>query len=394
MKQTVKSRSRFSAQTPISIEREFSLYHLDASPAKRSTTRDYIEQLNTSLSNNRFKVVEEVAGSAFEIKICFSSIQEIATDLKIAYSAALTQAKKMDLMVIGISPPQLPDEYNEFFTTKAFPNIKQFLGKSNSIHIHVGGYSQEELLLRYNVGNMLAPLLLDISQSSIIDGFERGRAVNLYNFINGIPSILSTPWVIRSFEEYNIMLENAKSIVEDYLKKTGNGNLEIICRDYPSFAKKNGRGFEILKLTPDKIFHFARLRPDMPVLEKGLLGTVELRSIDGQSTIGKDLGFIELALGNLAYLERYPNCLLNLQNIQQLMLAVKNTTKTPSLSRIMQFRKVFNNADSGFKTLGILPQKLHEIKKVLSSPSYLEFSNLSPEKIVYEAARQLQESVE
>ncbi|MDD5022646.1 MAG: hypothetical protein PHU63_00565 [Candidatus ainarchaeum sp.] len=389
-------RRTITRTTPISIEREFSLFHPDARAASRATTNRFIESLRSRLEQGkgRYQVVGEVAGNCFEIKICFSNIERVEGELREAYRAALLEAQRYNLLILGISPPSIPNEFNEFFTTKAFPAVKGFLGKTNSIHIHVGGYSEQELVLRYRVGNMLAPLLLDLSQSSIVEGIERGRAVSLSRFVQGVPQVLTTPWTIRSFSEYYQMAELARREVEEYIRKNGNGNAEVLCRDYPAFARMNGNGIEILQISPDKIFHFARLRPDMKVQEKGLRGSVELRTLDGQATIGRDLGMIEVALGSLAHLERYDTGeALNETDIRGIERDIYDATQPWNISRIGRAMELIRNARMGLGILEIEGKHIPEVSRVVISPGYEEYAHMSDRQIVLHSAEQFANSV-
>lgn len=380
-----------NVRTPISIEREFSLFKPDSTPLSRAETQTFIRTLQGRLSQvqgRRYEVVEEVAGNSFEVKICFSTPAEIRGDMLYTYRVVADEVRRQRLLILGISPPFAPTECNEFFTTIAFPATRGLLAPTNSIHIHIGGYSQEELTRRYRIGNIIAPLLLDISQASVIDGEPRGRAVRINRFLNTVPRILGQPWSFADQDSYSVRLENSREVVEGVIRAQEEGAIHTILAKYPGFTRRNGHGFELHQLTADKIFHLARIRFDKLDLERGLAGSVEIRALDGQHTIEEDLAMIQLVLGALAYFERmYSRVSLNDEEIEQILRSLEFINNGP-LER-EQRMELFANALNGTRRLSIGFGNLPRVASIIDTPPYMRYlrERRSPEAIVNSAAR-------
>ncbi len=389
-------RDRIHSRTPISIEREFSLYHLDNTPVSRSTTRRFIRTLEDKLkkATGTFEVVEEVAGNSFELKACFSNPLEIRYDLIDAYLVANAEARRRGIQIMGISPPTNSEEFNGFFTTLAFPTTKSVIGATNSIHIHIGGENERELLVRYRLANIIAPLILDMSQSSLFEGEERGRANNILHFLRQLPIELSEPWAISSFKEFESRMDEARIAVQDYILEHGNGNVPELCSNYPEIARINGHGFEMIKLTPDKLFHLARLRPDKKAEERGLIGSVEIRTIDGQATVQRDLALIELTIGLLAYMEtRAIETKLGSEEIQKIIANTRMASFSPNQARKEHALRLIAYADDGMEEIGLETVHLYELYDMIERPPYLDYSNLNQEKVISRATKQFTQSL-
>lgn len=379
---------------PISVEREFSVFHEDTSPLTKKEMTKLIALLNSKL-DNKYRVVREVAGNSFELKISFSTVSELENDITHVYRVIAKEGIRHHFLILGISPPIISSEFNEFFTTEAFPDVRELLAKANSIHLHLGGYSESELITLYNASNKISPMLLDISQSSIVEDMERGRAVILLKFFELIPEVLSIPWIIRSFDDYYSALEVARVMVEEYINVHSNGNMLRLCKHYPSFAKMDGNTVRILRLTPDKVFHFGRLRPDMETKSKGLKGSVEIRSIDGQSNILGDIALIHLALGMLTNIVDNGLVELNKDEILRIMHDLRMARSDMDDGRRTKYMHIINKVVPKYlEILGIYKRDiLDALTMMVLEPGYKKYVGLDYDKIIYLASSEFYSSV-
>jgi len=397
MQSLAHRRNHLNAKTPVSVEREFSLFHSDARPASRTTTNGFMAALSSRLetSSRRYDVVEEVAGNSFEVKVCFSNAREISTDLRRAYEEIRALVMERGLLVSGISSPVHAGEFNDFFTTMAFPLTKNFLGRTNSTHLHIGGETEAELVSRYNAASLLAPTLLDISQSSIMDGNERGRAVQIARFLDAIPSEMALPLMIRDFDSFESGLEMARQAAERTIRSTINGNAGYLCSRFPGLTRMNGNGFELLRLTPDKLFSLARLRPDKKSSEYGLAGSVEIRSIDGQATLERDIAMIHLALGALMHAEsNLEDGALSEDAISHISSYIGSIARN-SMDSARQARalEIMRNAAQGLAQLGLGTESLEAVRLMVERPPYLNYSNMAASEAIKTSASQFIQSV-
>ena len=397
MQSLAHRKNSLNAKTPVSVEREFSLFHSDARPASRTTTNSFMAALSTRLetANRRYEVVEEVAGNSFEVKVCFSNARKISTDLRRAYEEIKTLVMERGLLLSGISSPVHAGEFNDFFTTMAFPLTKNFLGRTNSTHLHIGGETEEELVSRYNAASLLAPTLLDISQSSIMDGNERGRAVQIARFLDVIPREMALPLIIRDFGSFESGLESARRAAEQMIRSTINGNAEYLCSRFPGLTRMNGNGFELLRLTPDKLFSLARLRPDKKSSEYGLAGSVEIRSIDGQATLERDIAMIHLTLGALAYAEsNLANGALTGEAIGDISSYIRSIARSSmDAARTARAQETMRNAAEGLAQLGLGTESLDAVRQMVDRPPYLNYSNITASEAIKTSASEFIHSV-
>jgi len=394
--------NRITRKTPISIERELSLFHPDCTPLRRRETSRFLNSLRPKLQQEspRFDAVAEVAGNSFEFQIGFSTPETIVRDMELVHRIVINESKKAGLLMIGISPPSAPLDFLEFFTTRAFPEIKSLLAPTNSIHIHVGGTSEEELIRRYTLGNMFVPNILDISQSSVVNGIKRGRAYHIVQFMNTIPEILAQPWIIRSFAEYYEKLENAREAAQQRIITHANGSIGPLCAEFPKFAQLDAGRIKLLQLTPDKVFHLARLRPDLVCEEMGLMGSVEFRAIDGQATLERDLAMIELVIGMQGFLEsKMDKTALSTSEVEVIMQTMQHIAYTP-ISESGRITFILRAMD-GFEEMGLDITRLqgltanasenyydnYRIKDVVRS-KYIAEHMMSDENIISTAAEQ------
>lgn len=388
-----------TATTPLSLEREFALFHgRDYSPISRKETESFGARLRARLElpgsslRGMNEVVGEVAGNSLEMKVCFSSPLRIRDDVKSAYRALAVEAAESGLIVIGASQPQKYDgEMNYFFTTKVFPDAAVLAG-ANSIHLHFGAENDEEARRRYNTLNRAAPLMLAVSQSSVIEGRENGRAYLITRFMSVIPERMVTPWVLNSEGSFNEGMELARIQAEARLRMLPIEKQARIASDHPELVAMEDGSAKLLRLTPDKIFHLARLRPDKASEERGLVGSVEFRPIDGQVRMEHDLGMIELTLGLAAYNEARDGMVLNPSEINALMNALGEIPHRGimALGGLQVIKSRLDIASAGLREMGLEAEYLDAVMDVVTRR---HDASASPAEIIHSHSSEFTASV-
>ena len=293
--------------TPISVEREFAFYHRsDCTPIRKAERGHLMAAFSEKLSGLSVKteVVEEVAANSIEVKVCFSTLERLRDDIIRVYRVIAAVIRDSPFYIIGTSQPRssdaVSDEITHFFTTDVFNAEASFFAATNSLHLHIGAGNEESAVAIYNAGNRIASILLAMSQCTTIDGVERGRAHFVSNILGHFPRELVVPWQISTLKDFSLEVENARAAVERFIRTSVSADrLLILVSRYPEFISPDGR---LLKLTPDKVFHATRLRPDKSVPELGLIGSVEFRPLDGQATMQMDIAHIEFSLGLIAHM--------------------------------------------------------------------------------------------
>jgi hypothetical protein len=180
-------------------------------------------------------------------------------------------------------PRHVPAGHNEYFTTLAFPSLVGSLVHANSMHIHFES-GPGEALHAYRQMNALAPWFL-------LNSRERGagtdRLAIVREFVREMGELL-LPQAIASPADYFAYMGEASAEVHRRLH--GNGNLTRAKAGFWNLFDADGR----VQLTPDKVFHPARYRPDL-LLENGNV-SVELRALDGIGSPGRELDMLGTAI--------------------------------------------------------------------------------------------------
>ncbi len=256
----------------ISIEREFRVNGWNA--------KEFIEKIKPkikkTLKKKRIKekviLKEEVGLDSGEFVIAFSDLER----LKKIYPIISEIFKETTL----ISDPYKPEKINEFFTTILYPHTKKFAGL-NAIHIHINMENEKEMFKVYKNLNSIAPKILALSSTG-------KRHKILHQIYSNMENELWIPQEISSLGEFERLKKEIVEKINFYLKENRTIKNKLIIK-YPQFFYR-GR---LKKITPDKIFHYARVRPDL-----NGIGTVEFRAIDGQKNHLRDLAFIYISLGH------------------------------------------------------------------------------------------------
>jgi len=217
--------------------------------------------------------------------------------------------------------------------------------------------------------------------------------------LNAVPRILGHPWSFADSESYSARLENSREVVEGVIRAQELASVKAILSRYTRFTSMNGHGFELHQLTPDKIFHLARIRFDKGDQERGLVGSVEIRALDGQHTIEEDIAMIELVVGALAHFERVCSRIaLNDGEIEQILRSLELINNGP-LGREQKIN-LFTNALEGARGLGVGFGELPRVASIIDTPGYIRYTGngtRSNEAIVHSAhgefmgARSIQE---
>ena len=386
----MSSRKILSGSTPLSMEREFAVYHKSGDPFGKPETDDLILRLRRVLSRipQQTEVVEEVAANSIELKVCFSTIGGIRNAIKEVYRIFAEEIDKLGVYVIGISQPKSSDAISHgmshFMTVDIFKQAAISLAAANSMHLHIGVETEADAVALYAAGNLITPLTLALSQCAIVDGQERGRAHLLRNFYTGLPNDLVLPWTVETISDFELGMERARIEVEKIVCRMSSDERAVLSQRYPTYISADGA---VMKLTPDKVFHPLRMRPDKAVTEKHLFGSVEYRAIDGQATMHADLAHIEFVMGLLSYelglRAGAPLVAAESQEIIDKILSIADT----GLSGIV-WNGISNPADAlgcavlGLADIGIQPQYLFSLPFDGGNSEFSLMRGLSREEVI------------
>jgi gamma-glutamyl:cysteine ligase YbdK (ATP-grasp superfamily) len=262
-----------------------------------------MDSLRSELSSfhRRTEVVDEVAPNSLEVKICLTQVGSLFSDFRALYRRLAQVIEHQDVLIAGGSQPfssGLTEGATHFLTVDVFKAALTPLAATNSIHLHFGARDEAEAIALYSAGNRIAPILLAASQCSVIDSKERGRAHLLRDFIGSLPTELAVPWPITSIADYESRLAGVRANVAEVVAAFSPAYRRLLNERYPHFVDDQGG---VIGWSPDKVFHFMRLRPDKVLPELGLVGSVEFRPLDGQPTLERDLAVLQLTLGLMAF---------------------------------------------------------------------------------------------
>ncbi|VVC03807.1 Glutamate--cysteine ligase [Candidatus Bilamarchaeum dharawalense] len=382
-------QSVIQRNTRVSLERELALFKPDSRPLNRTESAEFMATLQTRLGSQverKTEVVEEVAPNAVEIKICLSTVGELREDVRRVYAVLAEVANECGVYVLGCSQPTtdgITHDTTHFMTLDVFKATIGPLAATNSLHLHFGGATDEELVAIYNAGNRIAPIMLAASQCAVIDGRERGRANSVRDFFSSLPPALAAPWTISNREDFENGVRSAIKAVEMQIGAFSPEYLAVLASRYPDFIGADGR---MKKLSPDKIFHPTRLRFDKVLPELGLVGSAEFRPIDAQPTLSRDLAILELAIGLLIHETAYNPAPLSREEIGQIMHSMANVADF-GMGAIM-WNGLSNEyvakvrAMEALMGIGLTPQSLHTFGIDGGASELAIMSSLSPADII------------
>ncbi|MDO8554297.1 MAG: hypothetical protein Q7S22_05795 [Candidatus Micrarchaeota archaeon] len=377
--------------TIISTEREFALFDRSGcAPLNRERTAAVIGRMKSVFEGLSIKteVVEEVAANAIEVKVCFSTIGRLARDIaKVYEKVAQVIAAESNVLIIGISQPtswNFPD-FTHALSMDLFDHEVRLFGTINSLQAHIGVETEEAAVSLYNAASRMTSILLALSQSSTVDGQVRGRAQFIFDIANGLPSELVLPWKVRNFADFSEGMERARIQVQQRADELSHAEITVLHERYPSFVSPDGK---ILRWTPDKLFHVgARLRPDKVAPEFGLCGSVELRPIDGQSTMQADLAQLEFALGLLAhYVSIGRDGILTAHDLGDLLPSIAAVGSRglagAHWNGVSDVNTALGAAIEGLGIIGIEPNHILEMPLDGGEAQFAEVRGMTPEQII------------
>ena len=257
-----------------SIEREFFLYKRNRKPASRTQTDRFAREAKRAFRRHKLKehLDLEVARNGIELVMPFTTLKDYKDRYEKALKVLLEVAND-HLLIFPLSQRAPGNNHHEFFTTLAFPDsIKEFESTAG-IHLHIAVSSYKEMFEIYNLINKMKAF--DRQELPWLPGGRKGILKELEAVVHPLSSYKQ----LSSLEEYKTFIEQ----LNKEFSKRFNGRLRLLKQRYPKMFP-NGR----LSLTPDKIFTpNARARPDLTTKE--YVGSVEIRFLDGSSSIEQDI---------------------------------------------------------------------------------------------------------
>lgn len=268
----------------ISLEREIAVWK-GRKPLDGQETADFKDRIDQAknLVEGLTCTDREVAANSIEMK--FSLIQ------KESAGASLTSARREIGRLASEAgytafwtnqPRHTPSGHNEYFTTLAFPSLVELFIHGNSIHVH-NEVEAARAIHAYRQMNALAPwFIMSSRQPTEID-----RLHMVAEFRDSMRELM-LPQDLHSMDDYNEYMRMASGTILRIL--ADNGNLAKAMGLFPGMFP-DGRD---IALTPDKVFHPARFRPDL-MLPNGNI-SVEFRALDGIGTLAREIELVETAV--------------------------------------------------------------------------------------------------
>jgi len=273
----------------ISIEREFLLYDRNT---RRPANEMQRMNLQTELNVRGIEAVREVADNVLELKISFIRNGDCTGRMFNAFNTLYTLAEEQSLLVSPISSPHfIPIRSDAFFTTSVFPSLSNF-SQTTSMHVHIGVNNEDDMFSLYRRLFSISETALDRT-GVLIDGVHVRRNM-LERASSEIPSLLATQLNINSVNEYEDLMRIAAGEVDVTIPPELR---EQLIQRHPNMFS-NGI---INIMTPDKVFTYVRVRPDLNNDE--FFGSVEFRALDGQPTFQRDLQLALMVQSDNGYSE-------------------------------------------------------------------------------------------
>ncbi|MEW6721820.1 MAG: hypothetical protein AB1324_01005 [Candidatus Micrarchaeota archaeon] len=268
----------------ISIEREIALWK-GGRPLGHAGTDAFRKLIDRNAGNIEGLSCTDMEVAKNSIEMKFSLVEKSAAAGCISSARAeiarLAHAEGVDIFWTN-QPGHAPEGHNEYFTTLAFPSLVSALVHANSMHIHFET-GPDAALHAYRQMNALAPWFLLNSREA---GAGTDRLAIMREFIREM-GVLLLPQDFSSRSDYFAYMGECSRDVHRRLQDNGN-----LLRAKAGFWRLFDAG-GMVQLTPDKVFHPARYRPDL-MLENGNV-SVELRAIDGIGGMGKELDVLSAA---------------------------------------------------------------------------------------------------
>lgn len=274
----------------ISIEREFSLTR-GGKPLGAKETAHFRGLIEGRMGRIGISAVDkEVALNSIEVKFSLIGRGEYRMRL-----AELRNGTEQLAVENGVSvcwtnqASHRPAGHNEYFTTIAFPHLVNTFVHANSTHIHFE-VSPEEALRAYSGLNAVAPYFLLLSAKN---GGGMSRLEMVDAFAAEFGPLFHCPSFGR-FEDYERHLSDMSRYLHERMLREG--TIRKAMEQFPRMFREGQ-----LALTPDKIFSFARIRPDLRLPNGNI--SVEFRPIDGiaslyaeQDIVGKAIGAFDIII--------------------------------------------------------------------------------------------------
>lgn len=269
----------------ISLERELALWK-DGRPLGRDETESFraLIEKNKAGIEGLACTDREVAFNSIEIKFSLISRDAFRVGLGMARREIEDLSSGCGYSVYWTNQPlHRPLGHNGYFTTMAFPEVTDFLVHANSLHIHFET-GKDEAFRAYRQMNCLAPWFLMNSR-------QKGQIMDRLDLVRAFRKEMGELFLPQFFfddEGYSDYMRRSSAAAQKRLE--GNGNHLSARAAYGHLFSEEG----VLALSPDKVFHPARYRPDL-LLPNGNI-SVEFRAMDGVLLKEKELTLIDTAL--------------------------------------------------------------------------------------------------
>jgi len=293
----------------ISIEREVALWK-GGRPLSAQATARFKDMLDSRKDELGASCIDrEVAQNSIEAKFSLISKESAASTLRRFRQGLERIAGAHGIEVCWTNQPNhAPSGHNEYFTTLAFPSLVDTFVHANSVHIHFE-VSPEDAMNAYRQMNAIAPWF--IVNSSHFGG-GRGRLEMLGEFVRRFGD-LAIPQDFRSIGEFASYMADMSSGLERMMGF--GGALDEAMERFPHMFDQDGR----LALTPDKIFHPARIRPDLRLPNGNI--SLEFRALDAMADIESEISMVLLATRTFDTIIRGANVMATLQSSRDFLLS-------------------------------------------------------------------------
>ena len=268
----------------ISIEREIALWRGGRPLPRQETDRfkSLIEKHKESIGVSA--VEREVATNSLEVTFSLIRRSSFRERLYALRSEVGELARSEGVEICWTNQPRhTPEGHNEFFTTMVFPSLVNTFTHANSLHIHFETEPSEAVTVYRNM-NALAPSFMVRSSAQGGGVCRLGMAAEFTRVFGE----LALPQHITSVQEYAEYMVRMSREME--MMMATEGTLAKAALVFPKMFDSEGR----LSLTPDKIFHPARIRPDMELSNGNI--SLEFRAIDAIADVAVEADMVDRAI--------------------------------------------------------------------------------------------------
>lgn len=264
----------------VSLEREFSLWR-QGRPLSRAEAGRFKDRVEARKDDMGISCLDsEVAVNSLEAKFSLIEKKSCALHLRRLRRGVEQLAGEEGVKICWTNqPPHSAVVYNEYFTTIVFPRTVNSMIHTNSLHMHLE-VEPENAVHAYKEMNLLAPSIIRESTARG-GGYERNSMIA--DLVMELGEMF-LPQDIMSMDDYSRYMERMSVETERRMQREGTLVKAIV--QYPHMFP-DGR----LRLTPDKIFHPARLRPDLELPNGNI--SLEFRAIDGVGNVADEIRIAE-----------------------------------------------------------------------------------------------------